>query len=102
MPVGVIAGPPFIWTVEEVLNAVPVTVTTVSGEFWLIAFGDRLMIARTGTVIVNVAGADMTLPGATPVTVTCSVPALAVSIGVSCVLNVFGPRFVVVRDAPLT
>jgi hypothetical protein len=101
MPIGVITTPPFIWTVEEAVNAVPITVTTVSGEFWVIAFGDRLVIARTGAVIVNVAGADVTLPGATPVTVTCKAPALAVSIGVSSVLNVFGPRLVVVRDVPL-
>src|SRR5712671_2663943 len=101
MPIGVMTTPPFIWTVEEAVNAVPITVTTVSGEFWVIAFGDRLVIARTGAVIVNVAGADVTLPGATPATVTCKVPALAVSIGVSCVLNVFGPRLVVVRGAPL-
>jgi hypothetical protein len=54
-----------------------------------------------GAVIVNTAGADITLPAATPLTVTCKVPALAVSIDVSCVLNVFIPRFVVVRVAPL-
>jgi hypothetical protein len=93
---------PFHFTTEPLMNPVPVTVK-VSAAVPAVAFvGDSVLIVGSGfaALMVNAAVPDVPPPGAGLVTVTCPVPAAAMSAAVIAAVNCVALTYVVVRLDP--
>jgi hypothetical protein len=88
---------PFQRTLAPLTKLVPFTVSVNAGPPALALAGDRLEIAGAGLLVVNVIAADVPLD---PVTLTCAVPAVAISAAVIAAVNCVALTTVVVRAVP--
>jgi len=93
---------PFQFTTEPLMNPVPVTVKVNAAAPAVALAGDSVLIVGTAfaALIVNAAVPDVPPPGAGLVTVTCPVPAAAMSAAVIAAVTCIVLTYVVVRLDP--
>jgi hypothetical protein len=78
---------PFHFTTDPLTKSVPLTVSVNAAPPALAAAGLRLVVAGTGLFIVKVRATEVPPPGAGVNTVTCAVPAAAMSAAVIVAVN---------------
>jgi hypothetical protein len=93
---------PFHFTTDPVTNPVPVTVNVNAAVPAVALDGDSVLMVGTGfaALIVNAELPDVPPPGAGLVTVTCPVPAVAMSAAWIAAVNCVALTYVVVRLDP--
>src|SRR5216683_212002 len=99
----VVSGIPWIpnWTTDVVTKFVPLTVRVNDGPPAVALVGEIEVIDGKGLLIANVAAADAPPPGAGFVTVTLTVPPVAISAAVIAAVTCVALTNVVVFAAPL-
>src|SRR5579864_9748801 len=78
---------PFHCTVDPETNPVPLTVNVKVAPPTVAVEGESVVIVGSGGLIVKVAALEVPPPGAGFTTVTCPLPALAMSAAVICVVR---------------